>query len=319
METPKKTPEKKTSAKKKKKANRSKSKTPKKTSTRKKKETNAPVAESGNGGLVQWNEIQSASWLLMAIFGGVMYCVFEYQIVHTEIGKTMIEKNPRLMHGLMLALRALPSFIACWTVRSTNDNIKNFKRATYVTFIDIGLIWCVASDVIECISADKEYQRLCFMGMAIVAHLSFVIAFTSELMGSNDLPPLQLPSGVFFASIAGALIWLYSKGNVLQGVQDKPEIAALIVSFCSTMWRAAARVGYGHDGRHVYASLPQWIGLLGAVSLAFSQYMYLGETESIDFVGIKNDDLKLARLTCYWIAIAAIAASALMPTSNASS
>eukprot|EP00940_MAST-03C_sp_MAST-3C-sp2_P001392 g1392.t1 len=203
----------------------------------------------------------------------------------SEKGLQMKKESPNMMFALMLILRTLPSFIACYAVRSVNDNIKNFNQATYLTFIDIGLIWCVASDVIECVAEDEDYQKMCYCGMAIVAHLSLIIAFTSESSNMNELPPMQLSMAVFFMSIATILVHMLGDGDILQGIQDNPEIFALIVSFSATMWRAAARVGYGHDTIHAYASLPQWIGLLGSISLAFSQLIYIGEADKINFVG----------------------------------
>jgi len=276
----------------------------------------ATIVESGNRDVVQWTDIWSASQLLTALFGGIMYIAFDYTIMKSEKGLQMKEESPNMMFALMLILRTLPSFVACYAVRSVNDNIKNFNQATYLTFIDIGLIWCVASDVIECVAEDEDYQKMCYCGMAIVAHLSLIIAFTSESSNVNELPPMQLSMGVFFMSIATILVHMLGDGDILQGIQDNPEIFALIVSFSATMWRAAARVGYGHDTIHAYASLPQWIGLLGSISLAFSQLIYIGEADKINFVGVDRADLKIARLTCYWIAIGSIAASALMAGSE---
>ena len=270
----------------------------------------APVSSFGD--VASWSDIQNGGMILAALAGGILHFVLQ-SVLESD---TSIEKeNPQLVFGVRLLTRVLPSLVACVAVRSVSDSIKNFNRATYVTFVDIGLVWCVAGDVIECVTVEPQYRNLCSVGMAIVAHLSFVIAFSSEIMGVKSLPSLNLPLAALSAGVAGALLHQSSGGDILK---SDPEVASLVIAFCSTVWRAAARVGYGQDESKVsYATLPQWIGLLGACALACSQALLLGRMGHFQnlelFKSLDHDTMEAARLANYWIAMASIATSALMP------
>ena len=275
--------------------------------------SNDMVPVSSFGDVASWSDVQNGGMILAALAGGILHFVLK-SVLESDL--TVEKENPQIVFVVRLLTRVLPALVACIAVRSVSDSIKNFNRATYLTFVDIGLVWCVAGDVIECVTVEPQYRNLCSVGMAIVAHLSFVIAFSSEIMGAKSLPPLNLPLAVLSAGVAGALLHQSSGGDILK---SDPEVASLVIAFCSTVWRAASRVGYGQNdaSKNSYATLPQWIGLLGACALACSQILLLGRMghlENLDlFKSLDADTMEAARLANYWIAMASIATSALMP------
>ena len=277
------------------------------TSTNDKSNDMIPVSSYGD--VASWSDVQNGGMILAALAGGILHFVLKSVL---ESDQSIEKENPQIVFVVKLLTTVLPALVACIAVRSVSDSIKMFNRATYVTFVDIGLVWCVAGDVIECVTVEPQYRNLCSVGMAIVAHLSFVIAFSSEIMGSKSLPPLNLPLAVLSAGVAGALLHQSSGGDILK---SDPEVASLVIAFCSTVWRAAARVGYGTTNS--YATLPQWIGLLGACALACSQTLLLGRMGHLEnfepFKSLDADTMEAARLANYWIAMASIATSALMP------
>lgn len=274
------------------------------------------VREISFGDVASWSDVQNGGMILAALAGSVLHFVLHYALETADVQREI--QNPDLVFAVKLLTRVLPALVACLAVRSLNDSssFKISNLATYVTFIDIGLVWCVAGDVIECFTVEPEYRNTCSVGMAIVAHLSFVIAFSSEHLGAKSLPSLNLPLAVLSAGVAGGLLHHASGGNIFE---SDPEVASLVIAFCSTVWRAAARIGYGKDNtsKVSYDTLPQWIGLLGACALACSQFILLarmGHFKNIEFLTSLDDEtMEAARLTNYWIAIAAIATSALMP------
>lgn len=263
--------------------------------------------------------VRNGGLLLTAIMGGVMYVVLENVLSED---KTVVDTYPQAIFAAKTITRSMPALVVCFVVRCVSDNLKSYRHATYVTFIDIGLIWCVAADVIECVATD--YQKMSIVGMGIIAHLSFSVAFSSELINANEFPPLRLPIAAAVFAAGFGLLYQFSDGEIL--TKTDPQVAALVVSFCATTWRAASRIGYGvSDGvSSTAAPLHQWMGLCAAVALTISQIVYLLETDMVKLpiladYGLKvvEDEsiLKNARLMLYWVFLGFISMSAVLTSS----
>lgn len=262
--------------------------------------------------------------ILMALASATLHLVLQHILANEDLishkTTTLRAAKPQLVMGLLLVTRVLPTVLAFWTVRSAGNNPKNYSRSAYITFLDIALIWCVATDVIEqlVVNVDKTdvgNSQLVVICASILVQLALVIAFSSEHRDAGQMP--QMRPELMVAATAGAIAIIVSMGSKGQGLgvsQCKPEVVAIIVAAFAAMWRAAARVGYGHDNTYGYGTLSQWLGLLGVMALAVSNGLRLcafGEFGTI--VGLSASMLETARLANYWISLSALTGSAVAP------
>ena len=178
-----------------------------------------------------------------------------------------------------------------------SDSIKMFNGATYVTFVDIGLVWCVAGDVIKChsrASIQKSMQRR--YGNRCSSLLCD--CFLSEIMGS------KIVLLTIFLSLYFQLVWpVHSCINLVVEIFSRAiEVASLVIAFCSTV-ESCSKSG-------ICSEIPTLLFLNGSDSwvhvLSHALRLLLGRMGHLEnfepFKSLDADTMEAARLANYWIA-----------------
>jgi len=269
--------------------------------------------------VAQLGNLRSGILVLAALAAATLHLVLllmmENETFISRKDTTLMAETPQLMGFLVLGTRVLPTLVAFMAVRASGSDPKNYSRSAYITFLDISLIWCIATDVIEYLTLTIETPepanaQLVITCTCIISHLCLVVAFSSELADAKELPALRPELMVVALAGAGGLAVLSSPTG--SALNCKPEVVALLVTVSCAVWRATARLGYGNKTSLSYGALSQWLGLLGVMALAVSVGLLLCEFGEFK-LGISAEILKTARLTNYWIGLGALAASAKSP------
>ena len=151
-------------------------------------------------------------------------------------------------------------------------------------YLCIAMVWLWADAVISELkteNTEKTSDNACLMMTfvcSLVSQLALVAAFSKSDDGKGAVG-MAIERSIPFVGAAGYLLFELSKNATLVAdTQMHIVVAAYVVVAAVSAWRVAARVGYGMRSVNTVGAVPQWVCVVGSLSLLLSEFIRRRET-----------------------------------------
>lgn len=179
-----------------------------------------------------------------------------------------------LVGNIVMATQIIPGAVALWANECWHNNAAGEQ---YSKWVGVSLVWFLAATALRFVkddAADAGHNQDVFMGVVLsytIANFALALGFTSSggPKGQVGDPPLRLVLCAPFLAFGYLLFNMFAEGN--QG----PPLAAALGVLSAMLWRASARIGYNARTWDALETLPQYIGVIGALALAVSQVVLM--------------------------------------------